>query len=216
MTNPISGDPAPTTIDVIEGRKGHWMQTSLGGKFFPCDPRVEDIHISDIANGLALDCRYAGQGAVDRFYSVAEHCWHMTYWAARQKPPWPPEALMVCLLHDASEAYINDLPRAVKHAVNGSYTDLEDNIQGVVWERYNLVDAAALWAADVKAADRRIVPLEKVAIMRHPQPWAHDVFEPLEDVTIHCWPAKAAKRAFLDMYRALCLYDKWEIEHYEI
>jgi hypothetical protein len=48
------------------------MQLSSGGRFWPLDPRQEDIHIEDIANGLALDCRYAGQCKIDSFYSVAE------------------------------------------------------------------------------------------------------------------------------------------------
>lgn len=208
--------------DEVEDRRGQWMQTSLGNKFFPEDPRSEEVFISDIANGLALDCRYAGQGAVDKFYSVAEHSYHMTAYASGTLE-WPPEALLACLLHDAAEAYCNDLPRAVKQAVNNvgddeyspaeAYSMIEDNIQAVIEMRYSLpVD----WEVEIKDLDRRIVPLEKAAIMRYPQPWAHDQFEPLEGIEIKCWRPPVAKQMFLNMYNAICLEGGFEREGYEI
>ena len=210
------GDPASTLHDVVDGRKGQWMQTSLGGQFFPVDCRPNDIRISDIANGLAMDCRYAGQIRIDRYYSVAEHSFHIAQYAATRDAAWPPDALLCALLHDASEAYINDLPRAVKHGIGPAYTDMEEHIQSKVWEHFSLERTAELWADDIKALDRRIVPVEKAAIMRYPQPWAFDVFEPLANITIHCWMPQQAKRAFLDMYRAISQQGGFPLEEYEI
>ena len=86
--------------DEVEGRVGLWMQTSLGGKFFPQDMRPEEIFISDIANGLALDCRYNGQGRVDRYLSVAEHSVLMAQVARRRR--WPAKVTFAVLLHDAA------------------------------------------------------------------------------------------------------------------
>ncbi len=191
------------------------MQTSLGGKFFPLDPRPEEVFISDIANGLALDCRYAGQGRIDRFYSVAEHCYHMTAYAHRTLQ-WPPEALLATLLHDAAEAYCNDLPRAVKQAVGAGYTRIEDKIQMAIWKKFKLLTPALHWRDKIKDLDRRIIPLEKAAIMRHPQPWAHDKLEPLEGVVIHCWDPPEAKIKFLQMYAGICATSGFKKEGYEI
>ncbi len=203
--------------DEVEGRKGNWMQTSRGGKFFPLDPRVEEVTISDIANGLALDCRYAGQGAIDKFYSVAEHSYHMAAYAFRTLN-WPPEALLAVLLHDAAEAYCNDLPRAVKQAVGDGYKSVEDSIQMVILEKFELVGAAVEWHDKIKDLDRRMVPAEKAAIMRYPQPWAHDQFKPLKGVTIFCWAPPLAKRKFLQMYAGICVVGnaKFDVEEYEI
>ena len=118
--------------DIVEGRKGRWMHTSLGGRFWPEDPRVDEVHISDIANGLALDCRYSGQGRVDRFYSVAEHSALMAWYAMDNYRPW---LAYLCLLHDAAEAYLNDLSPAIKKALGASYKKLEEGVQAVIWER---------------------------------------------------------------------------------
>lgn len=181
--------------DVQDGRKGEWQQTSLGGRFYPSDPRPEEVFISDIANGLALDCRYAGQGMVTRFYSVAEHSVHMARYARRAG--WRSCDILATLLHDAPEAFLNDLPRAVKHAVGGSYEHLEEIVQAAIDVKYGLTIWRRRCATAIKTLDRRMVPLEKEAIMRRPQHWAYDQFPPLEGVQIMCWSPAEAKRQFL-------------------
>ncbi len=199
--------------DLSEGRVGEWMHTSLGGRFFPADPRAEDIHISDIANGLALDCRYAGQGRVDRYYSVAEHCTLMA-WYARDHD-WPPLACLAVLLHDAAEAYLNDLPRAVKQAVSG-YKLVEVKIERLIWEHFGVDKAIGQYADRIKVLDCRMVPLEKRAVMRYPQPWAYDDFEPLEGVEVKCWGPVVAKLKFLQTYDYICEVAGVEPEEWEI
>ena len=41
--------------------RGDWMRTRSGGRFYPADPRPEEVKILDIASGLAKECRYGGQ-----------------------------------------------------------------------------------------------------------------------------------------------------------
>jgi len=48
-----------------------YLSTYTGKKFFPFDPRPEQICIEDIAHGLSMLCRFSGQ--CPYFYSVAEH-----------------------------------------------------------------------------------------------------------------------------------------------
>ena len=184
--------------DIVPERIGSWMHTSTGKKFFPLDPRPEEICISDIANGLALDCRYAGQGRVDRYYSVAEHSYHMAMYAAKYNSY---SLCLAVLLHDAAEAYLNDLPRAVKLAVGQSYKSLEDNLQDMIFEKYNVLWEYRTHKDYIKNLDNRMVNLEKVAIMRYPQPWAHDQYEPLDLITIRCFDPETAKRRFIEAYR---------------
>lgn len=186
-------------------RPGHWMALSTGGRFYPLDPREDEVHISDIANGLALDCRYAGQGRVDRYYSVAEHV-TLCAWYARDQLGWGPDGVLAALLHDAAEAYINDLNRAVKHAVGAGYKAVEDAVQQCILRKYGLVETSRRLAAGIKDIDRRIVPLEKAAIMRHQREWAYDQFEPLEGVAIGCWQPRTAKMMFLNMF-LLCQHE---------
>ena len=74
-------------------------------KHFYLDVRIEDIDIQDIATGLANECRFNGQ--IDNFYSVAQHSVYTSYLVA-------PEFALEALLHDASEAYVKDLPSPLK------------------------------------------------------------------------------------------------------
>lgn len=216
--------------DNTPGRKGNWMHCSLGGRFFPEDPRAEEVFISDIANGLALDCRYAGQGRVDRYYSVAEHCVHVSKYLQRF---WGPRVALVGLLHDAAEAYINDLARPTKIAVGSAYEDIEDAVQKVIYEKY-IGQCHDVWfprgskdrvapmvfvstcAEVVKDVDRRIVAMEKEAIMRHPQPWSFDRYKRLEDIEIKCWSPDIAKWQWLLQYKDLATEMNMEVEKFEL
>jgi hypothetical protein len=182
------------------------MHTSLGGKFFPADPRPEEVFIDDIANGLALDCRYAGQGRVDRYYSVAEHSFHISRYLLwrYQSAPDAAKLALVGLLHDASEAYCNDLPRAVKEAVGEGYDRVENAIQAAIWERFGLTDYYEAVYPVIKDADRRMIPMEKAVICAHPeQEWAADDLAPLDGVRISCWHPSNARHFFLVMYHEL-------------
>ena len=229
----VSRDP----VDVTEERKGEWMHTSLGGRFWPADPRPEDIHISDIGNGLALDCRYAGMGRVDRYYSVAEHCYHLGRYAYEQDRTTPLLALAV-MFHDAAEAYINDLNRATKHAVDavassgedlgciletcsrprpaGAYSAIEKPLQEMILRKYKLWEVSQEYAPYIKDLDCRIVPLEKKAVMRYSQPWAFDEFAPLPGVHIACFNPPEAKMKWCSLYSSLSIQvgyipEEWEM-----
>ena len=81
-------------------RIGDWMQTYTGERFWPLDPRIEDIHIRDISMALGKLCRYGGHTIF--FYSVAEHSVLVSEYVPEEYALWG-------LLHDASEAYLSDI-----------------------------------------------------------------------------------------------------------
>lgn len=88
-------------------------------------PRVEDIHLLDISRGLSHLCRFAGQ--LGRFYSVAQHSIMVSKLV-------DPQYAKVGLMHDASEAYMGDLSRNLKHhPLLEGYRILEDRLQGVIY-----------------------------------------------------------------------------------
>lgn len=187
--------------DTTEGRPGKWMHVDSGGRFYPQDPRPEEIHIGDIANGLASLRRYAGQGDITKHYSVGEHSVLMAEYAMGD---WmPANVCLAVLLHDAAEGLIGELIQSVKHAVGDPYRDIERNVQAVILGKYGVLLATASNEAYIKDLDRRIVPLEKAAIMRNPQPWDYDRYEPLKGVLIRCWDPPRAKRNFLELFNLL-------------
>jgi uncharacterized protein len=88
-----------------ETRIGNFMHTFRGGKYWPFDPRVEEVFIEDIAHSLATKCRYAGH--CKGFYSVAEHSVYCSYIG-------PPDEALERLMHDGAETYNGDLIRPLK------------------------------------------------------------------------------------------------------
>ena len=185
--------------DAVPGRPGEWMQTSTGLRFFPLDPRERDICIADIANGLAMTCRYAGQINIDLFYSVAEHSVLIARYA-HDTLRWPPKACLAALLHDASEAYLGDLTRAAKAAAGLGYRHVEAGVSRAIFSRYNCFKAFLDFQHKIKELDQRIIPTEKkMLVPLKVLPWAHDKLKPLP-VTIECWGPRRAKGEFLQTY----------------
>ncbi|XKM40294.1 hypothetical protein A4U53_030650 [Rhizobium ruizarguesonis] len=65
--------------------RGPFIQIYPARKFFPFDPRPDEVFIESIAHGLAHICRYSGAG--DRHFSVAEHSTLIArYLAAKYDP----------------------------------------------------------------------------------------------------------------------------------
>jgi len=102
-----------------------WIETVSGKKFYFLDPQPDQIDIEDIATALAHNCRYTGQAK--GFYSVAEH------------------SVAVCeltnnsvegLLHDASEAYLQDIASPVK-AYLQNYKEMEDVVLKAIAKKFN-------------------------------------------------------------------------------
>ncbi len=125
-------------------RKGDWMQTYSGGKFWPLDPRASEVNITDIAHALSLQSRFGGHTL--GFYSVAEHSVHVARAASAENKLW-------ALLHDASEAYVSDVIRPLKRFLAG-FQEIEDRVQAVICEAFRLDPEMP---AEVKALDNRIL-----------------------------------------------------------
>jgi hypothetical protein len=80
---------------------------TFSGKYFDfADPDPKTVDIIDIAQGLSLICRFAGQ-CLD-FYSVAEHSCHVHDVLPKEYKKWG-------LLHDRDEAYITDVVKPLKN-----------------------------------------------------------------------------------------------------
>lgn len=169
-------------------RCGLWMQTYSGRRFWPLDPRPEEVHIEDIAHALAHQCRYAGH--VLRYYSVAEHCVHLSHAVSPDHALW-------ALLHDASEAYLVDVPRPVKPFLGG-YAQAEARVMEAVARRFGLVGDMP---AEVAALDTRIIADERANLAPCEARWDFDA-RPL-GISLCCWEPAEAKRRFLARFAQL-------------
>jgi hypothetical protein len=152
----------------VENRVGGWIQTYTGGRIWPLDPRPEEINIEDMAHALSNLCRFGGH--VKQFYSVAQHC----ILAAELLEELPTNINpMYGLLHDASEAYLIDLPRPIKYSLGMSdYRDAERRLEAMIYTKFGL---GVEPPSEVKWIDRILLRNEQDWLMPKPQPeWEED------------------------------------------
>lgn len=171
-------------------RVGDWISTFSGGRWYPLDPRVDEVRIIDIAHSLSMLCRYNGH--CQYFYSVAEHCYLLSY---AVPDPYKLEALM----HDGSEAYTSDIPRPFKYSESMSlFREIEDKNASAVYEFAGLSYPES---SVVKEYDKRIVRNEGEALLPHCD-WFNGL-ERIPDIEIKCYDPRQMERLYLARYYEL-------------
>ncbi len=188
-------------------RKGDWCQTFTGRRFWAMDPRIEDLCLEDIAHALALQCRFAGH--CREHYSVAEHSVRVSRLAEDRYRGYHAgsrngdEVIRVyslaALLHDASEAYLVDVPRPIKPNL-ANYGDIERLVMDVV-EKWANVPAGACSEWNVKHADEVLLATEARDLMVMSHEW--NLREKHLTETIVPWGWRTAETEFLQRAWAL-------------
>lgn len=169
--------------------RGGWIQTFTGGRFYPADPRPEEMSIHDIAEALGKLCRYGGHCL--RFYSVAEHSVHVALAA-------PSAIRLEALMHDAAEAYLVDVPRPIK-ALLPEYKPMEERIMAAAARRF-----AFRWPMppEVKHLDDAILADERAQNMQR-TPVSNEEWgapHPPLGVRLQFWTPEQATGNFLRLY----------------
>lgn len=163
---------------------GDWMQTASGRAIYPLAPDPALICLDDIAHALALQCRFAGH--TRSFYSVAQHSVLVSQVA-------PFVDAFAGLMHDATEAYVQDLIRPIKRGAGMSgYHTAEIRVWGAMCVRY---DMSAVVPAGVKLSDEIVLATEKRDLMRS-SPKAWEALPPPMDEVITPWPWDEAEWQF--------------------
>lgn len=127
--------------------------TTYGGTYFyPTEPKMEDFHITDAAHALSLICR--GNGHVKQFFSVGQHCILCAREAAARG--YSARVRLACLLHDASEAYMSDVPRPFKKYLK-EYTVFEDRLLSLIYEKYLGSDVTEAEQAQIREIDNDLL-----------------------------------------------------------
>lgn len=129
-----------TSTPRVEQERQGCIRTFTGLYVNPLRLSPLDIDHHDLAHHLSLICRYTG--ACPTHYSVAQHSVYVA--TLMQRRYASAEAALAGLLHDAAEAYFNDLASPVKHDPRMQwYRDLEHEATLMIFEKYS-VDAAWL------------------------------------------------------------------------
>lgn len=127
--------------------------TTYGGTYFyPTEPDMKNFHISDVAHALSLICR--GNGHVKKFFSVGQHCINCALEAELRG--CSKRVVLACLLHDASEAYMSDVPRPFKKYLK-DYIMFEDKLIKLVYEKYLGSDVTEEEEQQIKQIDNDVL-----------------------------------------------------------
>lgn len=155
------------------------IRTNSGTFINVFEPTPEMIVIEDIAHALSRLPRFGGH--LNRPYSVAQHCVLAT---KRVKGLANKKAT---LLHDASEAYLLDMPSPIKARMH-EYKEHEDKLMAAIFEKF---DVEYPLNHAVKKVDREMLDLE----------WENLVVNDNPDFKV--WSANKAKKEFMKMYNKL-------------
>lgn len=173
-------------------RRGGWIILSPGKRFWPLDPRPGDFDIDTIAHGLARINRFNGRTMGT--YSVAQHSVHVHDIVAGGR-----SRRLFALLHDASEAYIQDIITPIKHFIGQPYADLENRVMLAIAERFGFDLMNPEDCQAVKEADEILLVTE----VRDLIPGGYLGFDPPRlplTRILSCWTVEEAEQEFRDRY----------------
>jgi len=170
--------------------RGQAIRVASGALFWPLDPIETEIQLDDIAHALSHLCRFTGH--TRSFYSVAQH-------AVLDSRLCPPPAALYGLLHDASEAYLGDVTRPIKHSGDfEQYRAAERHLQALIYLRFGL---AAQEPAALKDADTLALHIELRDLVTGSDP-AHATAAGGHPILVPQRP-ELARHLFLDRFQQL-------------
>lgn len=126
-------------IAMADGRRFHFLRDT-----------IDEIDINHIAHNLSGINRYTA--SLPKGYTVGQHSLLVSTVVARLSPQFALEAL----LHDASEAYMNDMSAPLKSLLK-DYRSIETHVEARIAKRFNL---RYPWPAPVNVGDLMLLRLE--------------------------------------------------------
>jgi hypothetical protein len=187
MTAPDHGPPGP----------GPFLQTVSGRWVNPFDPDPSQLDPGDIARALANQCRFGGHSRV--FYSVAQHSVIVSQLV--EERGGDVEDVFAALMHDATEAYLGDMPHPLKHRspLGAAFKSAEDHLERAIHERFRIKADVP----EIKRADRALLATERRAFSAEDWHWPElEGVEPL-DLELTAWSPDQAAEAFAQRYAEL-------------
>lgn len=166
------------------------------------NPKPETMRLLDIASALSKECRYASQ--CREFYSVAQHCVLASHIV-------PNDFAIEALFHDATEAYLKDLPTWLKLLLP-EYKVIEEKFEVAIRTQFSLelnTEKRVERKKIIKEYDYKLLATEKRDLM--PEDGEEWYF--LKNISplpfkVKPWSPKKAKEKFLERYEELKRVEK--------
>jgi len=176
-----------------------WIETVSGRQFWFLNPQQDQIDIKDIAWALSCIPRFGGHSK--KTLSVAEHSLYVSALC-------PDHLKLEGLLHDASEAYLLDIPSPIKPYLT-NYKEMENKILSAIYVKYLL---GVPTSKPVKEADNIQLHTEAYYLLpsrgetwNTPRPENCQGFEP------KCLKQEQAYYSFLSMF-----YKLWKDHQFNV
>lgn len=196
-------------------RKSNYMHVFSGGKYYPFEPRVEEVNVEDIAHSLATKARWNGHTRFPVW--VAQHS---VYTALCDVPGANSyQDRLERLMHDAPEYVVGDLIRPLKYSPEFSlpFKKVEDLNEKIIAEA---IDLSFPHKPHVKIADEMVTTAEHQQVVNRDE---NVVFDNMMHDDSNCapfeieeWTWRQAKAAFLALYDALSLAVSVGLGHEEV
>jgi hypothetical protein len=187
MTVRDGGPPVP----------GPFLQTVSGRWVNPFDPDPNQLDAGDIARALANQCRFGGHSRV--FYSVAQHSVILSDLVEQRGGDV--EDAFAALMHDATEAYLGDMPHPIKHrsTLGAAFKEAEDHLGRAIRARFRIKADVP----EIKRVERALLATESRAFSAERWHWPELAgVEPL-DIELAAWPPDKAAKAFAHRFEEL-------------
>lgn len=176
---------------------GPYLQTVSGRFVNPFDPDPAQLDPGDIACALANVCRFGGH--CRPFYSVAQHSVIVSELVEARGGDV--EDVFAALMHDATEAYLGDMPHPIKHRspLGAAFREAEAALEAVLRERFSIKADVP----EIKRVDRALLATERRTVSG--ESWAWPELEGVEalDLELVAWTPDEAERAFTARFDAL-------------
>lgn len=177
-----------------------WMETWSGKRVDLLNPDPSQIDIRDIAHHLSILNRFTGATKVP--YSVAQHSLYVSMLV--------PEHLQLhALLHDAHEAYVNDINTPLKECLFEEFCGrFASPLDAVIWGIDGAIDVAfglgplsGIWINEIKRADMQAMSDEKAFLKPNSTSnWEEYGLPPPAGKIDVVMTWREAKQAFLDRF----------------
>lgn len=109
------------------------IRTFTGLYMDPFEMSPGEVRIEDIAHSLSMTVR--ANGHLEHFFSVAQHSINCAKEA--EAKGLSNRVRLACLLHDAAECYISDIPRPVKYRLIG-FEEIDKRVSDTVFKAFGL------------------------------------------------------------------------------
>ncbi len=135
---------------------------TAGGRFYFDKIMENEVKIEDIASALSKMCRFGGH--CPEFYSVAQHSVIVSHLV-------PKEHALAALLHDATEAYVQDMVRPLKRLLP-EYQRVEEMVKQLIEKTFDVQTCHPA----IKKADNQALYAEAVSFFGSAEGWGLDEY----------------------------------------